>query len=68
MQITCQVCNHVSGREEHFLDIQVALSGKSGLEESMAGIFVDTELLEGSNRYQCDQCQCLVDAKRVSEE
>ena len=65
MQVTCQVCNHVSEREEDFLDIQVALSGKSGLEESMVGMYVETELLEGSNRYQCNMCCCLVDAKRV---
>ena len=66
MQVTCQTCGHVSEREEDFLDIQVALSGAATLEDALRGMFVDTELLQGSNRYQCDRCHCLVDAKRVS--
>lgn len=65
-QITCQQCSRVSEREEEFLDIQVALSGCASLEKALNDMYIDTELLEGPNQYSCENCQKLVDAKRVS--
>lgn len=48
------------------MDITVALSGHSGLEDALKESYVKLETLDGSNQYFCAQCQKLVDAKRVS--
>ena len=64
-QITCQRCDRVSEREEEFLDIPVALSGRSGLEEALKEAYIEQETLEGANQYCCERCDQLVDAKRV---
>ena len=64
-QITCQRCDRVSEREEEFLDIPVALSGRSGLEEALKEAYIEQETLEGANQYRCERCDQLVDAKRV---
>ena len=62
----CQSCGHVSEREEEFLDIPVALTGRAGLQQALREMFNETELLEGDNRYHCGLCDRLVDARRVS--
>ena len=66
LQIQCQSCGYVSEREEDFLDIPVALTGRSGLQQALKEMYVDTELLDGANKYHCSKCDRLVDAKRVS--
>lgn len=65
VQMTCSVCGRVSEREEEFLDLPVALSGHSGLEQTLSEAYIKQELLEGTNQYFCGQCQKLVDATRV---
>ena len=65
IQIVCQSCGHVSEREEEFLDIPVALTGRTRLEQALKEMYMDTELLEGANQYRCTTCDRLVDAKRV---
>ena len=65
-QITCQQCGRVSEREEEFLDIPVALSSRASLEQALNDMYIHTEMLEGPNQYHCENCQRLVDAKRVS--
>lgn len=65
IQIVCQSCGHVSEREEEFLDIPVALTGRSGLKQALKEMYNDTELLQGANKYHCSTCNNLVDAKRV---
>ena len=66
-QVICGQCANVSEREEDFLDIPVALTGRAGLEAALKEMFCDIEILDGSNQYRCERCQCLVDAKRVSK-
>ena len=51
---------------EEFQDIQVPLSGRSGLEQALKETYIDTEVLQGSDQYWCEGCQQLVDAVRVS--
>ena len=65
VQITCQVCGQVSEREEEFLDLPIALSGHSGLEDALKESFIKLESLEKQNQYYCSSCKELVDAKRV---
>ena len=60
------MCGRVSEREEEFLDLPVALSGHSGLEETLNEAYIKLETLEAPNQYFCGSCQKLVDAKRVS--
>lgn len=64
-QIVCQSCGHVSEREEEFLDIPVALTGRTRLEQALKEMYNDSELLEGANQYHCSTCDRLVDAERV---
>ena len=66
LQIVCQSCGHVSEREEEFLDIPVALTGRTGLQQALKEMYNDKELLEGDNKYHCSKCDRLVDARRVS--
>jgi ubiquitin carboxyl-terminal hydrolase 40 len=54
----------VSELEEEFLDIPVALTGRSSLEQALQEMYRDTELLDGANQYHCTRCDRLVDAKR----
>ena len=66
IQITCQSCARVSEREEEYLDLPVALSGRPNLETVLKDTYIEQELLEGANQYYCETCRKLVDAKRVS--
>ncbi len=59
------MCGQVSEREEEFLDLPVALSGHSGLEEALKESYIKLESLEKQNQYYCSCCKELVDAKRV---
>ncbi len=61
------MCGRVSEREEEFLDIPVALSGHSGLEDTLKEAYIKSEMLKAPNQYFCGSCQKLVDAKRVSK-
>jgi ubiquitin carboxyl-terminal hydrolase 40 len=65
-KVICQKCGRVSGREEEFLDIPIALSGCDSLEERLKENFITMETLDGNNQYHCDSCDQLVDAKRGS--
>ena len=55
----------MSEREEEFLDLPVALSGHSGLEDALKESYIKLESLEKQNQYYCSWCKKLVDAKRV---
>lgn len=55
----------MSEREEEFLDLPVALSGHSGLEDALRESYIKLESLEKQNQYYCNSCKELVDAKRV---
>ncbi|XP_019857565.1 PREDICTED: ubiquitin carboxyl-terminal hydrolase 40-like [Amphimedon queenslandica] len=66
-QVICGRCENVSEREEDFLDIPVALTGRGDLESALKEMFCDVEVLEGSNQYRCGTCNCLVDAKRAAK-
>lgn len=52
--------------QEDFLDISLAVADNSSLENSLSNSFVNMELMMNKNRYSCEQCQKLVNAKKVS--
>ena len=61
-QIVCRTCPaHRSERDEVINSLAVDIRNKSGLLESLAA-YVQGELLEGDNRWECEQCGCKVDA------
>lgn len=64
----CKECGNVSEREEHFLDLTVAVSGYSSLSDSLTDCYLNPEILSGNNQYRCDTCDKLVDAEKVIQE
>ena len=59
-------CTHRSERHEPFLTLPVQVKNKKSLHESLES-FVEGEVLEGDNAYQCDHCEAKVTAlRRVS--
>ncbi len=56
-------CAHRSEREEPFLTLPVQVKGKKSVLESLES-FVEGEILEGDNAYQCDHCDAKVTALR----
>jgi ubiquitin C-terminal hydrolase len=61
-QIVCRTCPaHRSERDEVINSLAVDIRNKSGLVESL-GAYVQGELLEGDNKWECEQCGCKVDA------
>ncbi|CAG9317591.1 USP34_6 [Blepharisma stoltei] len=56
-------CNHRSERLEPFLTFPVQVKNKKNLYESLDS-FIEGELLEGDNMYQCDHCDNKVPALR----
>ena len=64
-QVEAKDCGHVSKREEDMLTIPVEVKGKSNLYESLAA-FVKADILDGDNKYQCSQCNQMVDARKFA--
>ena len=65
--IRCGLCGKVSERDEDFLDLCVSVSGSSRLEDSLARMFLEPEVLDTSNRYRCDACGELTDAVKSTK-
>jgi len=64
-QVHAKDCGHISKREEDMLTIPVEVKGKSNLYESLEA-FVKADILDGDNKYQCSQCNQMVDARKFS--
>ncbi|KAI0434002.1 hypothetical protein F5Y09DRAFT_350094 [Xylaria sp. FL1042] len=60
-QVKSKECEHISERIEPFSAIQCDIKGKSSLEESLQA-YVDGEIMEGDNKYNCSTCDRHVDA------
>ena len=56
-------CIHKSERNEDFLTLPVQVKNKKTIYESLES-FVEGEILEGDNAYQCDYCEAKVTALR----
>ena len=57
-QLTCQTCQHVSRRADHFMDLSLEIMGCRSLLDSLRQ-FTRPEKLEGSNAWKCDKCEKL---------
>ncbi|KAM5535206.1 hypothetical protein V8D89_011142 [Ganoderma adspersum] len=62
----CQNCHRRSERDSDFLEIEVNLENNATLEERLS-VFLEPETLSGDNKYLCQQCDSLHDAKRFTE-
>jgi len=56
-------CSHRSERAEPFLTLPLEVKNKKSIYESLDS-FVQGEVLEGDNAYQCDHCEAKVTAER----
>ena len=56
-------CSHRSERAEPFLTLPLEVKNKKSIYESLES-FVQGEILEGDNAYQCDHCDAKVTAER----
>lgn len=65
--IQCRLCGQVSKHSEDFLDLCVSVTGSARLEDSLARMFLEPEVLDTSNRYRCDACGQLTDAVKSSK-
>ncbi|XP_065839535.1 ubiquitin carboxyl-terminal hydrolase 40-like [Oscarella lobularis] len=63
-QITCNVCGRVSEREEDFMDLPIPVGAASSLQQGLGQLFIDVELMDGTNQYYCDGCRRKVDATK----
>lgn len=64
-QVEAKDCGHVSRREEETLMIQVEVKGKANLYQSLDA-YVKADILDGDNKYQCSQCNQMVDARKYA--
>ncbi|KAH9900484.1 ubiquitin carboxyl-terminal hydrolase [Xylariomycetidae sp. FL2044] len=60
-QVKSKECEHISEREEPFSAIQCDIKGKTTLEQSLQA-YVDGEIMQGDNKYNCSACNRHVDA------
>ncbi|XP_065839763.1 ubiquitin carboxyl-terminal hydrolase 40-like [Oscarella lobularis] len=63
-QITCNVCGRVSEREEDFMDLPIPVGAASSLQQSLSQLFINVELMDGTNQYYCDGYRRKVDATK----
>lgn len=60
-QIICKAQGHVSEREEPYFTMSVPVKDKKHLHESL-DLYVEGDMLEGNNKYNCSYCGEKVDA------
>jgi ubiquitin C-terminal hydrolase len=54
-QVKCIQCLHESNGYEPMMDLLVDIQGNAKSVEDALAPFTDTELLDGANKYECDQ-------------
>ena len=60
-EIICKTCPHQYERAENFLTLGVPVKNKKTLQEGFQA-FIQGDVLEDSNQYQCEKCDKKVDA------
>ncbi|XP_055977831.1 ubiquitin carboxyl-terminal hydrolase 40 [Sorex fumeus] len=66
-QVVCKECQNVSEKQEDFLDLTVAVKNVSGLEDALWNMYVEEEVFEDDNLYQCGACDRLVSAAKSAK-
>eukprot|EP01128_Nolandella_sp_AFSM9_P006445 TRINITY_DN3313_c0_g1_i1.p1 TRINITY_DN3313_c0_g1~~TRINITY_DN3313_c0_g1_i1.p1 ORF type:complete len:1495 (-),score=317.09 TRINITY_DN3313_c0_g1_i1:258-4295(-) len=62
-QVISRECEHISEREEKFLNLTLEVVNKTHLNESL-DLLVQGDLLDGDNKYKCEKCDKKVNAVR----
>jgi len=62
-QTKCLTCENVSSRDETFLDLSIDLTDNETLETCLKQ-FSASEMLNGSNKFYCDNCHSLQEAEK----
>lgn len=62
-QTKCLTCENVSSRDETFLDLSIDLTDNETLETCLKQ-FSASEMLNGGNKFYCDNCHSLQEAEK----
>lgn len=62
-QVTCLRCGHVSEKIDPALDLSLDINHSNSLDRALSQ-FCRVEKLDGRNRYKCEKCGKLSDAKK----
>ncbi|PSR84624.1 Ubiquitin carboxyl-terminal hydrolase [Actinidia chinensis var. chinensis] len=62
-QVKCLSCGAESNKVDEIMDISLDVSHNSSLRESLQKFF-QAEVLDGSNKYKCENCKKLVAARK----
>ncbi|KAJ4976270.1 hypothetical protein NE237_001376 [Protea cynaroides] len=62
-QVKCLSCETESNKTDEIMDISLDLFQSNSLKDAMQRFF-QPELLDGSNKYQCEKCKKLVPARK----
>ena len=64
-EIKSDQCGHKSIRNEPFNSLSLQVKGNKSLDDSLKEFF-KTEILDGNNKYFCDECNAKVKAEKIS--
>ncbi|XP_061348658.1 ubiquitin carboxyl-terminal hydrolase 25 [Gastrolobium bilobum] len=62
-QVKCLCCGYESNKVDEIMDISLDVFHSNSLRDSMQKFF-QPEVLDGNNKYKCDNCKKLVPAKK----
>ncbi|KAI8812150.1 hypothetical protein BJ742DRAFT_674130 [Cladochytrium replicatum] len=62
-EVICLRCKTKSAKQDPMLDLSLEIQNCSSVEDALRK-FTEPELLSGSNRYFCEKCKSLVEAKK----
>ncbi|XP_028092200.1 ubiquitin carboxyl-terminal hydrolase 25-like isoform X3 [Camellia sinensis] len=62
-QVKCLSCGAESNKVDEIMDINLDVSHSSSLKESLQKFF-QAEVLDGNNKYKCENCKKLVSARK----
>ncbi|KAK1324476.1 Ubiquitin carboxyl-terminal hydrolase 25 [Acorus calamus] len=62
-QVKCLLCGRESDKVDEIMDLSLDLIGCGSLAEALARFF-QAEVLDGNNKYKCDKCEKLTEAKK----
>ncbi|XP_065180897.1 ubiquitin carboxyl-terminal hydrolase 36-like isoform X2 [Sycon ciliatum] len=62
-QVKCLQCHHESNTYDPILDVSLDIKLANSLTQSFEQ-YVKPDLLDGANMYKCEQCKCMVKARK----
>ncbi|KAI7737976.1 hypothetical protein M8C21_022822, partial [Ambrosia artemisiifolia] len=62
-QVKCLACGNESNKVDEIMDISIDVVNSSSIKEAFQKFF-QPERLDGNNKYKCESCKMLVDARK----